>query len=266
MMKFIDKIEYLLTKPFFIIFAWLIKIYQPNIYFLDSQNILTKRYHNDNFFFIFKTKQSCDAIELMEKMNKKMKKGKVAFDIGANIGITSIWLAKKNKQVYAFEPEVTNIARLKENLAVNSCKNVEVVDSAVADKNRKNDFYLLKSYGHHSLGKVKTSKIIGKTVVKTVTLDSFCKKRNIKKIDVMKVDVEGFEHEVFLGAKNLLKNKKIKMIIFEISKIPLQSLDKDPNQILSILDKYNYQVFDFNDQLLTNFDLESISHQDFYAI
>jgi hypothetical protein len=53
--------------------------------------------------------------------------------------------------------------------------------------------------------------------VKVLTLDSFCEQRSIEKIDLLKVDVEGFEIEVFKGAKRMLENKNIQIIAFEIS-------------------------------------------------
>ena len=48
-------------------------------------------------------------------------------------------------------------------------------------------------------------------------MDKFVKKNNIKSIDILKVDIEGSEYEFLKGAKNTLKNNKIKIILIEIS-------------------------------------------------
>lgn len=260
------KIEYFLTKPFFIIFSLILKKYNPSLFLLDSQGIFTRRNHNDNFFYLFKTGNSCDAFPMMQAMTKKVTKGNIAIDVGANIGITSLWLAKYHKKVYAFEPEPRNCHRLIENCKINHIESIELVKKAVSSKNGILDFYILTGYGHHSLGEVTTSKIVGKKKVKTVSLNSFCNKNKIDKIDTLKIDVEGFEEEVLSGAKKLLAKKKIKVIIFEVSKVPLESLNKNPNDLLNLLNKYKYTVFDMNDKKVDSFNLSEINHEDFYAI
>ena len=52
-------------------------------------------------------------------------------------------------------------------------------------------------------------------MLKTITLDTFCEKEKISKIDILKIDVEGFENNVFKGAKNLIDNNKINCIQME---------------------------------------------------
>jgi len=49
-----------------------------------------------------------------------------------------------------------------------------------------------------------------------VTLDNFCKNSSITHIDLLKIDVQGAEYKVLKGGINLLKNKKIKIVILEI--------------------------------------------------
>lgn len=51
--------------------------------------------------------------------------------------------------------------------------------------------------------------------VEIKTLDQYCQENNIEEIDFIKIDVEGFEMNVFEGAKNLLLNNKIHAIQFE---------------------------------------------------
>ena len=50
--------------------------------------------------------------------------------------------------------------------------------------------------------------------IKIETLDEFCKKNNIEKIDYLKIDTEGSNFDVILGATEMIKNKKIKYIQF----------------------------------------------------
>lgn len=52
--------------------------------------------------------------------------------------------------------------------------------------------------------------------VKTLTLDKYCKKKKIKKINLLKIDVQGLEEMVLKGATSLIKRKLIKNILLEI--------------------------------------------------
>ena len=75
--------------------------------------------------------------------------------------------------------------------------------------------------------------------VKTNTLDNFCRMKKIKKIDLLKIDVEGSEFEVLRGAKNILGS--VKIIQLEI----LQRKNKfliEKNKIIKLLKKYNFRI------------------------
>jgi FkbM family methyltransferase len=75
--------------------------------------------------------------------------------------------------------------------------------------------------------------------VRTITLDKFIKKNRIKSIDILKVDIEGSEYDLFKGAKNLLKKNKIKIILVEI--MDKKSLYKKKEKIiLNMLKKRNF--------------------------
>ena len=56
-----------------------------------------------------------------------------------------------------------------------------------------------------------------KYTVKTITLDNFVKKKKVKTIDILKIDVDGFEQQLLQGAKKTLKNNKVKTLLIEIS-------------------------------------------------
>ena len=250
----------------FKIFSNLLKKYDVEFFYKDRMGILTKRKYDDNFQYIFKTKNSCDAVPLMMALDKKIKNSNVCIDVGANIGITTIWMAKNSEKVYSFEPEKQNIKRFKENLQVNNINNVELIKKAVSDKRGELELNILESYGHHSLGKVATSKIVGAQKVDVVTLYDFCKEKDINIIDFLKVDVEGFEIEVFRGAKELFDKKQIKLIAFEISEVPLISLNKTEKEIFDFFDLVNYKICYLNGKEFNTNQYTKITHLDLIAI
>lgn len=59
--------------------------------------------------------------------------------------------------------------------------------------------------------------------IKLDTLDNFCKENKIENIDLLKIDTEGGEYKVLLGAKNLIQNKQIKIIFFEFNEMNVYS-------------------------------------------
>lgn len=75
--------------------------------------------------------------------------------------------------------------------------------------------------------------------VKTNTLDNFCKKKKINKIDLLKIDVEGSELDILIGGKNILKNTNIiHLEVLETKK----HFHKKKNKIIDLLNKYNFKL------------------------
>ena len=78
--------------------------------------------------------------------------------------------------------------------------------------------------------------------MKTITLDSFCKKNQILHIDFLKIDTEGSELGVLLGAHNLLTNKQIEIIQFEYGgTYPDAGITL--KEVYNLLEKNGYRVF-----------------------
>jgi len=150
------------------------------------------------------------ALEKYEPYETKLilrqtKKGDVVVDVGANIGYYTILLADKvgkNGKVYAFEPDKTNFEILTKNIKTNNLKNVVAVNAAVGSKSGKLKLHKSKeNFGDHKLyGKDKEIE-----EVKIIRLDNYLK--NIK-VDLMKIDTQGWEPEVIEGAKNIIKRDK----------------------------------------------------------
>lgn len=164
---------------------------------------------------------------LFNRLNAYNLEGKVAYDIGAHIGFHSLYFARlvgQKGKVYSFEPNPKNIERLNLIREKNpDIKNiVTVCDVAVSDVLGTEEFSMSEDIesGRSSGGFIDTADTIWERgaftmrgfkemTVKTVPMDLFEKELGIHDApDLLKIDVEGAESLVLLGAKNTLLSKK----------------------------------------------------------
>ena len=187
-----------------------------------------------------------DFTELIIK-NLKTKKP-VIFDVGCYIGNFSTNLEKrlnlKKNSFYLFDANP--------NLKV---KNFKYYNEVFSNKIQMKNFYLnefLPSSGSSLETDVKndlkwnfTRRIMSLSFkkkfksfkIKTNTLDNFCKEKKIKKIDILKMDVEGSELKVLEGSKKILdKTNIIQVEILQNKK----NFDKIKNKVTILLKKYNF--------------------------
>ena len=129
-------------------------------------------------------------------MEARLPRGGVVFDVGAYLGLTAQLFARAGSKVYAFEAKPENAESIRRVIKLRSMSNVVVHQAAVSDVIGTSDFHILDFRGHSSLGKVDLSKYLYTIKVPTITLDDFTEQNKIPKIDVLKIDVEGFELEV----------------------------------------------------------------------
>ena len=119
-------------------------------------------------------------------------------------------------------------------------------------------------HGHHSLGDVDNSPTIGTIEVNVRTINDICEELNIDRINFMKIDVEGFESDVLSGAKNLLENKKIEYILFELQDTILHSINRTSREVFEIIFNAGYQIIDLNGNIMTNSN-RAIANGDYLA-
>lgn len=124
-------------------------------------------------------------------------------DIGAHAGSHTLRLANRCTTIYAFEPNPVNRRFLEWNLALNSIKNVVIFPVAVGSKTGMGS--MNDAGGPSRLG------TDGKFVVPIASLDSIS--IDWKKLDFVKIDVEGFEVEVLRGARETFARLKPGLLI-----------------------------------------------------
>ncbi len=149
----------------------------------------------------------------------EIKDSDIVIDIGANMGVFSIYAALKAKhgKVYSYEPFKPHFKRLLLNIKLNNLKNIFTFEIGVSGKSGKKDLFISDlSSGMHSLIPNKNSK--NKTSIECTTLENIFKENKIKKCDFLKMDCEKAEYDILYSTpKNIFK--KIKKISLEFDNI-----------------------------------------------
>lgn len=175
----------------------------------------------------------------------------VIFDIGANIGTFTTWMAKAfpNGKIYSFEPQRAVFQMLSGNAAINNLYNVYTYNIGLGKENTKVEFeepnYFAKNdFGTFSLVEdIITQKTKNKIVVQINTLDWFVEYYNIPKVHLLKIDVEGMDLDVLIGGQNTIK-KHLPVIFIEHSD-NRKSIIGNIKSFLNNFD-YGYQVIGNN--------------------
>lgn len=138
------------------------------------------------------------------------------FDVGANVGEIVLYFNQKftSSQILAFEPINESFKTLEKN--TEHLKNVNCFKYALGSTIEKKTISLNPNSQQNSLVEELQKDSFPTEVIDIITLDNFCEQTQIEKIDLLKIDTEGFELEVLKGATNLLENRKISFILSEV--------------------------------------------------
>ena len=166
--------------------------------------------------------------------NFSVKSNSIFWDIGANIGLYSIYATAKHKNlnVISFEPAMSNLRVLSRNISINNFSN-RIKIFQVALSNKKNTFQEFNESIFQEGGSLNTfgekfgfdGNLINKKNTYSIygtTLNYLVENEILEIPDYIKIDVDGIEHLILSGANKFLKNDKIKGICVEINEKFLQ--------------------------------------------
>ena len=160
----------------------------------------------------------------------------VFYDIGANVGYMSIEMAQctneKDIQIYSFEAQQELAFNVAASADLNKFSNVNVFYCALTDQVGTVSFVneAHSIHGHISKSADNTSKSV---TVDAYTVDFLVEKSIIEPPNVVKIDVEGAEHKVLLGMREVIKQYK-PVVVFEISQ-DTYDFDTTPREIIDYL-------------------------------
>lgn len=158
-------------------------------------------------------------LNLLARAAEQAGPGAVFLDIGANVGQHSLFMSRHADQVHAFEPWPAAVARLRSLLADNGAANIHVHETALGDDERVLPFY---APAGANLGtgsfcpNVNENTAVGSLQVRVG--DSMIKELGLARVDLIKIDTEGFEVRVLTGLKETLaRHDPVVVVEFALS-------------------------------------------------
>lgn len=195
-----------------------------------------------NIFFGYKDSAFLNFIKLLPE-------DAIVFDIGANIGTTSLRYAKKcsNGTIYSYEPDEINFKRLQENIKLNAAKNIVVNNLGLGEKDEEVKLYRVSptNPGMNRILETNEAGDFDFTTIKIKTLDSeVFEKQRLNKLDAIKIDVEGFEYRVLKGGSKSLETFKPVLFIELIDSNLKENGSSATNLVAELIENYSYEVFE----------------------
>ena len=191
---------------------------------INVQERLVKKiqYLNHNYFFYTPNYlNNYRAITLLTKEPetiewiKGFKKNKIFYDIGANIGLYSVFASKEMEaQSYAFEPSILNLELLYKNITINRLNHlINIIPISLTESNQVSQFKLsnLDKGGALSAFDVNYDQFGKKFIHKNyynapgITLNKCVDVFNMRMPNYIKIDVDGIEHLILKGGEKIIR-------------------------------------------------------------
>ena len=194
-------------------------------------------------YFHSDTDSSAPVLEYVNKDN-------VILDIGGNIGQTALFMAEKtgrNGRVVSFEPFPETYRRFLTNLKLNpGIQNLTVENIALGNSRDKLKMSATTE-GNSGQTRIANPSEPGNNLVdvEVMPLSEYLKTRPLQKIDLIKIDVEGFEYNVLKGATDVIRSYQ-PVLFIELSDKNLQQQGSSVTQVVNLLSEMSYSVMDIN--------------------
>jgi FkbM family methyltransferase len=156
--------------------------------------------------------------EVFSLIRRFLPKGGVFLDVGANVGLFSVLSSRivgSSGRVIAVEASPRVGTYLERNISLNDCANVEQVSKAVSKSGPCRLEFWPAPADHFGMGSLAAQFSEGSTFVEADTLDHIVGALGVSQVDLIKMDIEGFEVDALRGAIGLLTSEHPPTIIFE---------------------------------------------------
>jgi len=192
----------------------------------------------------------CDIWEPLETevVKNEVKRGSVVLDIGAHIGYYTLLMARlvgPQGRVFAFEPNPANYDLLRRNVQINSYRNVTIVDRAVAEGRKTVCLHLsADNSGDHRIYDSNDGR--NSVEVRCIGLNSYFR-RYTRRIDFIKMDIQGAEPGAIRGMSSLLQSHHPRMVV-EFWPFGLTRFGVSGMEFLELLESFDYELFEVDER------------------
>ncbi|MEP7266908.1 MAG: FkbM family methyltransferase [Saprospiraceae bacterium] len=172
-----------------------------------------------------------------------LKPGMILLDIGANMGVYSLTASIKvgsEGKIISFEPDKINLSSFTKSIQKNGFKNIVIHPFAVSDKS--GEIFLSRdpyNSGNHQIRKVMSN--ASGISIQAIALDEFLKDE--KKIDIIKIDIQGAEYFAFKGMKQIILDNPQLIIFAEFWQKGLKNMGVEPLKYLELLKSYGLVIY-----------------------
>jgi FkbM family methyltransferase len=186
-------------------------------------------------------------LPIVRVIQELLKPGMTFVDVGAHVGQYSLLasgLVGREGAVHSFEPEPATFALLQHNVLINGLRNVHPVRCALAESSKEVELYVARpdNIGQTSLRQPDNFSGV-QVKVQCRTLDDYAEGHGLGRINLIKIDVEGAELDVLLGARWILSRNPKPHIIIEFWEKFLQAYGSSCAQVAEFLEGSGYSLF-----------------------
>jgi len=222
---------------------WLGKKLHPSYIVYDGHKFFLDKHDSIHYSYSDEIEDYSEYVSLI--IEKACQKNSIVIDVGANIGWYTLQYARyvgSNGKIYAFEPVKENFQLLKKNISKNGYENVIPINKAVSNEVSTVKMELSDRIGDHRI--VNNVDSTDKTIIEVdcTTLDNSFPHNT--KIDFLKIDAEGQDLNVLLGAKRLIDENPQIVIFVEFNPFLLRQNNIEPIKLLEFLESHNFQIYD----------------------
>lgn len=180
---------------------------------------------------------------LFNFLNKNCRQGDTFLDCGAHIGLFSVVGSKivgDKGRVISFEPMPSTRKILEKTVLINNCSNITIRPEAISDKPGEADFFDTGNLASNANSLIKQDRHHGNIKVPITTLDKVREEMNLK-VDCIKIDVEGAEYNLLLGAEKTIKEDRPK-IFLSLHPAAIAQSGKSLSMIWDLLNTYSLSI------------------------
>lgn len=188
------------------------------------------------------------ALMLLRDLIRKNKGEGVFLDIGANIGVFSLFMSRHAAVVHSFEPYAYVRSSLERNIVLNSIDNITVHPIALGKTNEELQYYAPTGFNRGTGSFVDSHETLNNKAFKKMYVkeaDSYLADYGIGSIDLIKMDVEGFEINILAGLKKTLATFR-PVIFMEYSESTRNIIGSESDFMSLLPENYCIKKFNFN--------------------